>query len=323
MDLRTNPLPTTLKGYPVELQPCINLVYTGAGAPPPAYEDAVETPQGPPTSSNASRVLLAFSGGNDSTAVALRLRDEGKEVSLFHVVGVNTSYPNETEVARSLAKTLGMPFIQVEARRHGKTDFFEQPTKDQLIMAMMVDHGEAEGINIFATGNESLNFAKDCNILYNWSDSVEMHEAAAEWFRARMPTYSVVWGTTGRGDSINTIAKHDTKIFEETICCLLPYRYQAVRKRGNEVKYGITLGPNRCGSCYKCCGEYLCRLGMGVADFEDMAFARHCYDLFVSKLDISYTPGFLEGEPPRKILDVLLDSKFTDIDKVLSFIGLN
>lgn len=91
-------LPAKLHGYPAALADYIGTLYSRQGktaqpivAPAPLPQVHVQ-PSG-------NTVLVGFSGGKDSTAAALKLRAMGFAPVLFHVQGINPSYPRELDAA--------------------------------------------------------------------------------------------------------------------------------------------------------------------------------------------------------------------------------
>ena len=67
--------------------------------------------------------------------------------------------------------------------------------------------------------------------------------------------------------------------------CVLPYRFRNKTKEINEQKYNVKLLPNRCGSCWKCCVEYIFLADKGVVEYNAQ-FYKHCLDILSDKMSV-------------------------------------
>jgi hypothetical protein len=87
----------TWDGYPDILQNYIETVYTIPNHRQFIYTNPTTVETGRKLSQNPDdkRVLVAFSGGKDSTAAVIKLLDKGYTPILFHVRKINRSYYNE------------------------------------------------------------------------------------------------------------------------------------------------------------------------------------------------------------------------------------
>ena len=83
---------------------------------------------------------VAFSGGKDSVATAIKLKDDGRDVRLFYVSGINKAYPDEMTHAIQIAEQLDLPLHVAYVKQHGKTVFKESPVKNQIIASMALDY---------------------------------------------------------------------------------------------------------------------------------------------------------------------------------------
>ena len=72
---------------------------------------------------NPKKAILCFSGGHDSTNIALKLKDK-YDLTLYYLKGVNRAYPNEIDHAKAIAQVLGLPLIIQECSCKGHTSFF-------------------------------------------------------------------------------------------------------------------------------------------------------------------------------------------------------
>lgn len=224
------------------------------------------------------RCLCAFSGGKDSVANALLLRDNGFEPILFFVKGINRSYPNEYETAVDLASEIGMEIVVKTVSVSGKCDFVENPTKDQFILAMMVDYGSKLGIVNYSFGCCRGDKLKTTSKEYMLSDCIEMFSSVEKFYQKFIDGFNIANFLRCETESFCIIRKHDMSLLNRCYSCMTPLRYKKNIIQANLKNYGIELLSNRCGSCYKCCQEALILHTIGVMNYND-DFISHCNDI--------------------------------------------
>ncbi len=243
--------------------------------PAPAF-----VPTSPKAMGGASpnRALVLFSGGKDSTSAALKLRDEGLDVTGFFVRGINRAYPDEIDTARTVARLINLPLKIAEVKQTGRTAQKENPVKNHLLLALAIDHGLRNGYGTYACGNrldESIEHVEyDCG----WSDGIETFRAAKTHFEAACPGVDVRAAVLAdKSDTFITLCRYAPQaIVAANGCMLPPYRRPAIIK-ANRAKYGIDLLPGRCGSCYKCGLEFAMLSFVGALP-RNPAFYRHCME---------------------------------------------
>ena len=129
------PLPTDIKIPNESWKECIQLLYKCSNQEEPEFIiDQSLVPQYDKIDIDSNKVILALSGGKDSTANLVRLKDEGKDVTCYFMRRANMSYLLEEDQARKIADLYNAPMIIDELHRTGKTDYFENPIKNVLIM---------------------------------------------------------------------------------------------------------------------------------------------------------------------------------------------
>lgn len=295
--------------YPAALEPIVRTMmrgqpYTfisGFGPPPAAtYDD--------------EHVMVGFSGGKDSTAVALMLAEMGFKPILMFVSGFNRSYPQELDAAVGIAKKTGFPLRIIRARLSGSSPYPDNPVKNQLILAMMVDYGLRTGIRNYAQGNLHEDKVANTNFETGFSDAIEMYDAAEQLFSQYVPGFRL----HSRMIANETVSLEYMTRYPEIrpyiSSCLLPLRYKPNVRRANERKFGPLL-PGRCGSCYKCCQEYLVDAITG-NEILSADHVKHCLAVFRK----AWPNLFIPTNPPesdRLVLGKFLDGKRVDLDGVL------
>lgn len=283
--IRTSAKPLSFElPYPVELKPYLDVLYTSVGCEYKLVENKFVLKE---KCQNAdvhdARCLCAFSSGKDSVANVLLLRDIGYEPILFFVKGINRSYPQEYETSLELAKELGMEIVTYNLKVSGKCEFVENPTKNQFILALMVDYGVKYNILNYSFGTFREDRVEIMSSDYMLSDAYEMFQSVEKFYKAYINDFQLVSYLNNEAESYYVICNHDVKILDNTFSCMTPLRYKNNLRKNNEKKYGIKLLPNRCGSCHKCCIEAIVLNKMGIVDYSD-EFLDHCEDV-LTRLD--------------------------------------
>jgi len=202
--------------------------------------------------SSSKLVLVAFSGGKDSLATAITLRKQGYEVVLYLLYGVNRGYLHERKHAQKLAELLQLPYVEERLKMKGKTEYAEHPLKNGLIFMHMLDYAQKHQIGRVAFGAQAEETTVQTNLHEDFSDSRECFDALEAW--SGVDLHLPLNTETA---SFEALYEDNPEWFLHLSSCLLPpYRKPNVQK-ANLRKFGDVLLPGRCGSCYKCCIEYV------------------------------------------------------------------
>ena len=254
-----NPLRPIVARLPANGMPIIKELYQGK-APEIAR---VEEPVIVRREVSQDRGLVAFSGGKDSTAVAIKMVQQGISTELFNVSGINPAYPEEIKAARSVAGELGVK-MSVLSVKLGPQAWVENPAKNQVILGLMIDYGTRIGAGSYAMGIMTTEEAAEVSFDYGYSDAIEMHRAGAETFEGMVPGIKVHTELLKNEiDSYRTILGFNPGLLAKIQSRMTPIRYRGVHHKNNRAKFGATILPNRCGSCYKCAQEVLILKDLG------------------------------------------------------------
>lgn len=239
-------------------------IQNGSELTPPSFDI--------PTLHPNHNVMLAFSGGKDSVATAIKLKNEGKLVRLFFLQGINKSYTTEYYKAIELSKQLGLNLITWKVNQKGETDFKENPFKNGVILTLMVEAGYELGISQFALGNQQNDNLDNCDIHTEMSDSIEFFEMMQKYLNfIKINTYLI-----NDRDAFETIYEYNPDLLDLVGSCIMPvYRRPNIQK-ANLKKFGIE--GQGCGSCYKCAMEYLFKAEKGIVA-ENKAYQEHCKNI--------------------------------------------
>jgi len=230
------------------------------------------------------KIIICFSGGKDSTAIILYYKKLGYQILLYHLRGINPSYPNEYERAEELAKYFNIPLIIEKISLKGKNDYLEHPLKNLVILAFTINYlinnklfDYEIGFGNFLDDHEDIS---KFNI--DWSDNQEMWDAFKKIFTLYYQNLILKCNLKDTKDTFNLI-DNNLEILNKTQSCLSPYRFQNKLHNYNENKYNIKLLEHRCGSCWKCAVEYIY-----LTDHNNFSFNKefyiHCLDILKKKI---------------------------------------
>jgi hypothetical protein len=256
--LSDKPFPRHVQ-LPLAMRPYVQLLYQPPGGQ--AY-GSIETwtdaaPPQVPTLDKPKLAVVGFSSGKDSTGAALKLREQGMEVQLVHIRGLNRSHPHEHQAAIDVAGHLGMPLHIVTVRQHGSTPFRESVMKNQLILGITLDIGGRLGAQVYAGGNVASDNAETLNPDASYSDSQELYSALVPWLaKLTGATIHQDWMACN-SESFHQIFTNAPTVLPLVLSCMMPVRYKPQLRRAYEGKHGVLLMPGRCGTCWKCGQEYL------------------------------------------------------------------
>lgn len=246
-------------------------VYSGVGDPMAA---PAVSPVAPVADAIDDRSMwVAFSGGKDGMAAALRARAEGWRPVLYHVRGINRSLPDEFDYATKAAEAAGMPIIVDRVAISGEANgFVEMPTKNQVITSMMAARMAEYGGANYTLGILGEDTPDKCRANINWSDTTTSNVLWAKHLAELLP------GITGhilihsQMEALAIVASHGLLDFVHG--CMSPLRFRGKLRAENVRKYGDAILPGRCGSCFKCWSEYIMLVSLGVV-VKNEAFYDH------------------------------------------------
>ena len=277
--------------FSVHLKPIMDMYEVGAKKA--LTYNLIDYPIVPVEYSKNNNVVVCCSGGKDSTAVAIKLKEENYNVCLYYVKGINKSYPEEEKRIAGIAEYLQVPYyIDKRFKFSGHSDFPDNPVKNQLILSMALNYAHESGNACkIAFGDFNQDTIAKCDFMTSWSDTIEMQTAYQSFIKHYVPDFEYIAPFNSEFDSINIINTH-YEILPLTQSCITPYRFRNKLKTCNEEKYKMELPANRCGSCYKCCREYIHFHILGRYDLNQ-GFYKHCLDIFKKTLKKQH-PEFLK-----------------------------
>ena len=230
-------------------------------------------------------VIVCFSGGKDSTAAALRYREQGYEVVLYHLRGINLTYKDEYLNAVTVAEKLGMPLVLDTIKLTGTQEWVEHPMKNMIIANRALQYGVTSKLTTkIAFGNFSTSSLDNDVFEICGGDCVEMWRAYEKVIRTILPRFKIYTPLENMDDTITTLTQYpDIAVLPQS--CIGAYRYREYLRKCNSKKYGIDIPAHRCGSCWKCCLEYCIYADNDIYEYNERYY-RHCMQILQKTLKV-------------------------------------
>lgn len=233
-------------------------------------------------------ILLGFSGGLDSAYHALSLKEQGWDVYLVHFANLN-SYENNNALKSSIefAKLhcFDLTIVQVKKNNKNKLYWVENPIKNQLIQAFLVDFGVNNGIYDIALGDDySMSFERGDFILgTNTTDCREVQNAFEDGIGMIYPRIQFHMidrpiGSTSENKFDRLKKLIDYKSIDTYYSCVGAGRFNKYNHDRENAKYGIELPKYNCGSyCTKCSLHNLLMCYSGITEYPK-EFISKCWE---------------------------------------------
>jgi len=241
-----------------------------------AYTD---TPYPPLNAMQNKNIILCFSGGKDSIAAAIKYKELGYNVQLYHLKHINPSFADEWECAQRSADLLGMPIFFDDIGFKGHHMWMEHPMKNMIIANGALSYGIREGITTnIAFGNYLTSELVDNAFDRCAGDCMDMWNSYDVIVQRAIPDFKVMAVLDNMGDTLNLLADR-ANLLNESLSCLCRHSLRDYRRNWVKEKFGVDLFHNRCGSCYKCCVEYIY-----MADHDKLPFNEDYYKYCLGQL---------------------------------------
>ena len=236
------------------------------------------------TMQNNNKIIVLFSGGKDSTAVAIKYMDMGYDVYLYHTHGINKCYPNELEHAQEVADELGLPLIVENISLVGSNDYIEHPLKNMMIAALAISYGVNNNItNRIAAGDYYTELLKDSVFDKDAGDCADMWESFNHIMNGIYKNYEVRLDLEEIDDAYELVCTQP-KVLPHILSCMGTYRFAEYRRQLNNNKFGIELLKGRCGCCIKCAKEYIYFTDHDLIYDYNEAYYKHCLEIVRKKI---------------------------------------
>lgn len=277
--------------------------------------DYVNKSYNPLSVNDNKTMVLAFSGGKDSIASAIKLRDEGYYVYLYHMKKVNRSLSDEWESAKKCADLLDMPIFFDEISYSGNHMWMEHPMKNMIIANGALSFAIRKGLTTnIAFGNYNTSVLRDNPFDRCAGDCMDMWETYETIIQRVLPNFKIHCNLENMEETLEIISEHQ-ELYEASHSCLCRHSLRPYRNNWVKEKYGIELPTIRCGSCYKCCVDYIF-----MADHNKTKFSEEYYKYCLNQL---LKVMVAESDIPRSIEDVWNHFMLYDIEQSKIFEQMN
>lgn len=255
-----------------------------------------------------NKVMLGLSGGLDSVYFMHVLKDKGYDVTAVHIAGLNKSYAKaEAEQAKKIAEMAGVHFINVNFNAPTQC-FPDNPFKNQLILSIMLDIGSKRGIYRYAVGSDWTTPLKEAVVGFTITDSIEVNSEFWNGVKNHFPQAELIFigSTEKKYERLQYLYKNHLNSLQNVSSCISPLRFRQHLHEKNSKKFGINLMKNRCGSCYKCCMEYILLVHAGLLKKKN-DYYEHCWNTLATSKTAHRPDLFDKKLPLDKRLRNLLD----------------
>lgn len=222
-----------------------------------------------------NNLILAFSGGKDSIASAIKWKNAGYNVYLYHMRHINPSFADEWKCAKRSAELLDMPIFFDDIKFSGHHMYMEHPMKNMIIANGALSYGIREGITTnIAFGNYTSSMLIDNPFDRCAGDCMDMWDSYNAVIQRVLPRFRIWANLENMGETLGLLADR-TDLLNSSLSCLCRHSLRDYRRSWVKSKFGIDLFQNRCGSCYKCCVEYIYLADKNKVPFSE-AYYKYC-----------------------------------------------
>lgn len=214
-------------------------------------------------------VIVCFSGGKDSIAVTLKLKEMGYNVFLYHACHINPSFSDEVDCARESARILEVPIYVDDIRLSGHHDYMEHPMKNMIIANGALHYGIRECIGTRIVFGNYTSSTLDSNVFDRCAgDCMDMWDFYNVIIQRIIPEFHVEAYLEHVGDTLELITPN-RELLDVSLSCLCRHSLRPYRHDWVKSKFGVDLPKHRCGSCYKCCVEYIYMADHDLIEFSE------------------------------------------------------
>ena len=175
-----------------------------------------------------NNIIILFSGGKDSTALAVKCKDLGYNVYLYHMTNINKSYPDEYKRAKEIASYLDLPIHIERFESTGKLDFPEHPMKNMILAINALEWGIKNNIGVqIAAGNYTEGSLNKPSFYINGDDMPKMWDVFDDIMNLAIDGYGTILGLTDSDETME-ILSDDMQLLNLCQSCLGAQRFSDV-----------------------------------------------------------------------------------------------
>lgn len=248
----------------------------------PKYKDETFIPLSPLEDKHTC--IVCTSGGKDSIAATLKLKQLGFNIILYHMHGINQAYYDEYTAVKTIADKLELPYYIEDVKLIGSHQYVEHPMKNMLIANGAINYCLKNDLPVnIVFGNYLNSNLNDMEFDICAGDSIDMWRIYDKIIQNIIPNYKTHIILEDISKTYE-ILEDNIDVLGDCISCISPYRFREYWKHRTEQKYGIELLPHRCGCCHKCCLEYIVLADADKLPYND-EYYHHCFDILKKTSD--------------------------------------
>lgn len=202
-------------------------------------------------------VIVCFSGGKDSLATAIHYKEIGCNVYLYYLKHINSSLGDEWKIAQECADYLGLPLFIDDISLSGYHIYMEHPMKNMIIANGALQYGIRNNIGTrIVVGNYTDSLLEDNPFDRCAGDCVDMWDKYNCIIQRVLKGFEIEIYLKSLNQTLEIITPR-RDLLDHSVSCLCRHSLRDYRHQWVLDKFGIDLPRHRCGSCYKCCVEYV------------------------------------------------------------------
>ena len=240
---------------------------------------------------NDKNVVVAFSGGLDSVYITLKLLNEGYIPHLIYVNGMNRCEGNKSfECASEFSKKFNLDLEIVNFKRKGKSDWLENPFRNELIKSICVDYALENNYSIIASGEDSKMSVSNISDILCVCDTIECQKLYAIAINNYTDNKFVFKNTeyASKIEKLKYLDKYDTLDYYYSCTCM--YCNFEQLKNQTKKKFNIEhfVPKQNCLCCRKCTQHMLFLENIEKVKLSD-SYRDYCWNkVKTSKLNNKY-----------------------------------
>ena len=224
---------------------------------------------------NGKNIIVCFTGGKDSIATALYYMNSGYNVYLYYLKHINVSLSDECNIAKECADYLGLPIFFDDIKLKGLHMWMEHPMKNMIIANGALQYGIRNNIcTRIAFGNYKGSLLEYSPFDRCAGDCVDMWDTYNNIIQRVLPDFHIHLYLESPNHTLSIVTK-DRDLLDRSISCLCRHSLRPYRHKWVFDKFKISLPTHRCGSCYKCCVEYIYMVDHGYSDYSE-EYYKYC-----------------------------------------------
>jgi hypothetical protein len=222
----------------------------------------------------------------------LFLKESGRSIVAYTMANMNRSCGGqELKAMKAVCEKVEVPVVEARYVGNFKKDnpyrkhWAENPIKNQMIMATMVDWCIENGCRTISLGEKDNFFLKDCVPGTNFTDASEVSHTFIECVNRHVGIdYLTMPLSMTKFDELKIAMKYGV---EDLFFSCFSGRASNKCHETNQRKYGITLWKNNCGCSCRKCAHYNLLLHYGGVKAFPQDFVDACWRKLYSIKELS------------------------------------